>query len=73
MTYKTLRWCPERKAALLAALDYQLFDVAEIAERFLLSAEELAAWRRDLGRHGVPGLRATRVQIYQPERLGPKS
>ncbi len=60
-----LRWSPRRKAVLILALDYGLFSLEEACGRFALSAEELAAWRRDVGRHGIPGLRSTRVQIYR--------
>ena len=62
---KLMRWTPQRKAVLLLAIDYQLLSVAESLERFALTEEELASWRRALGRHGVPGLRATRLQIYR--------
>ena len=59
------RWSPQRKAALLLALDYALLSEAEVGNRFWVSDEELAAWRRDLGAYGVPGLRSTRLQIYR--------
>ena len=29
--------------------------------------EALRAWERDIKRYGVPGLRATRVQIYRQD------
>jgi len=40
----------------------------EARERYALSVEELRAWERDLGRHGLHGLRATRVQIYRQDK-----
>ena len=30
-----------------------------------ISIDEFLAWERDLDRYGVPGLRATRYQIYR--------
>jgi hypothetical protein len=59
------RWTPRRKAAVIAAIRGRIITVQEARERYGLSAEELAAWERDLDRFGVPGLRATRVQIYR--------
>jgi transposase-like protein len=59
------RWTPRRKAAVILAIRERIISVQEACERYDLSAEELAAWERDLDRFGVPGLRATRIQIYR--------
>lgn len=61
-------WSPQRKTVLLLAIDYRLIPLREAATRFALSDEELEGWRRDYGAHGPPGLRATRLQCYRPER-----
>ena len=37
----------------------------EACELHGISVEEFLAWARDLDRYGVPGLRATRYQIYR--------
>jgi hypothetical protein len=34
-------------------------------QRYALSVEEIRAWERQVERHGLYGLRATRVQIYR--------
>jgi hypothetical protein len=35
----------------------------------MLSLEELAAWEAALDQNGIPGLRATRLQIYRDVHL----
>jgi hypothetical protein len=60
----TNRWSPQRKTALLLALDYDLLSIAEARTRFDLSKEELASWRRQLGAAGTPAMRSTRLQLY---------
>jgi hypothetical protein len=37
-------------------------------DRYALSVEEIRAWERDLERHGLYGLRATRLQIYRRDK-----
>ena len=62
----TQRWVVRRKAEVLAAIRGGLIDRAEARRRWRLSDEELALWERAVDCAGVPGLRVTRVQIYQP-------
>jgi len=40
-------------------------SLAAICQAYKLSIEEFLAWERDMDRYGVPGLRATRYQIYR--------
>ena len=61
----TQRWTTRRKAALLEALHSGALTLDQALERYALSVEEIRAWERDLERHGLYGLRATRVQIYR--------
>jgi len=61
----TRRWTMYRKAAVLEALRSGALTVAEAAERYGLSVEELRSWERDFERYGVHGLRTTRVRIYR--------
>ncbi|MGN7932906.1 CtrA inhibitor SciP [Sphingopyxis sp. 22461] len=61
----TAHWVGRRKAELLAAIDGGLLSEREACERYRLSAEELAAWRRSVDRAGIPGLRVTRIQEYR--------
>ena len=62
---KTRRWTIRRKAAVLQALRGGELTLEQARERYALSVEEIRAWERDLERHGLYGLRATRVQIYR--------
>lgn len=61
----TRRWTIRRKAALLHGLRSGALTLQEASWRYALSMEELRAWERDFERHGLPGLRATRVQVYR--------
>ena len=42
-----------------------VLTLEEACRRYTLSVEEFLAWQRAIERHGVPGLRATRVQQYR--------
>ena len=42
-----------------------LASLEEVLDWYHMSADEFHAWERDIDRHGVPGLRSTRVQIYR--------
>ena len=59
----TRRWTIRRKAAVLQALHSGALTLDQALEHYALSVED--AWERDLERHGLYGLRATRVQIYR--------
>lgn len=58
----TKRWVARRKAAVLAALRSGALTIEEARQRYELSEEELRAWQRAFDAHGLPGLRATRLQ-----------
>lgn len=66
----TTYWVSRRKAEVLAAIDGGLLSLKEACERYRLSAEELAAWRRSIERAGIPGLRVTKVQHYRDQLIG---
>jgi transposase-like protein len=59
------RWVPSRKAAVIAALREGETTVEEVCRLYSLSREELLSWISAIERHGVPGLRSTRVQLYR--------
>lgn len=61
----TRRWVPRRKAEVVAAVEGGLITTAAALERYGLTAEEFASWCRAASRHGLAGLRATRVQDYR--------
>jgi len=62
---RTRRWTFRRKAALLQALRSGIITFEQGCDQYALSIEELRAWERDFERHGLYGLRATRVQLYR--------
>jgi hypothetical protein len=39
--------------------------IEEVCAIYNISVDEFIAWERHIDRHGVPGLRATRYQIYR--------
>ena len=54
-----------RKLAVVEAVRSGRLTLQEACERYRLSVDEFLAWERAIERHGVPGLRATRLQIYR--------
>jgi uncharacterized protein DUF1153 len=54
-----------RKAALIEAVRTNQITLGEAYRRYELSPEEFANWVATISKHGVPGLRATRFQIYR--------
>jgi hypothetical protein len=61
----TKRWVVKRKAMVVAAVRNGVLSVQEVCQRYNLSVEEFLAWQRAIDRYGIPGLRATRLQIYR--------
>jgi len=58
-------WTVRRKAAIVKAVRGGRVSLDEVCRIYKLSIEEFLAWERDMDRYGVPGLRATRYQIYR--------
>jgi transposase-like protein len=61
----TRRWVVRRKAAVVAAVQSGKITLEEACRRYNLSQEEFRAWQRAFEAHGLPGLRATRLQQYR--------
>jgi len=61
----TKRWVIRRKAEVVAAVHGGLLSLDEACKRYTLTVEEFLAWQRAIDRHGLAGLRATRVQQYR--------
>ncbi|NIJ08803.1 hypothetical protein FHS31_002427 [Sphingomonas vulcanisoli] len=61
----TTRWVVRRKAEVVAAVDGGLLSYEEVCDRYGLSMEEFAGWKRAVERSGMPGLRVTRIQHYK--------
>ena len=54
-----------RKGVVVAAIRDGLLSLEEACERYKLTLEEFLSWQRSIDRHGLPGLRATRIQDYR--------
>ena len=61
----TKRWVIRRKAEVVAAVRGGLLSLEEACERYTLTVDEFLSWQRLIDRHGLPGLRATRIQDYR--------
>jgi hypothetical protein len=61
----TTRWVIRRKAEVVAAVRGGLLTLEDACKRYSLTVEEFEGWRKSIERHGLPGLRTTRVQQYR--------
>jgi hypothetical protein len=61
----TKRWVIRRKAEVVAGVRSGLLSLEEACARYKLSVEEFLSWQRLIDRHGMRGLRATRLQEYR--------
>ena len=59
------RWVTRRKAEVVAAVHGGLLSADDACERYELSKEEFGGWELLYERHGVKGLRTTRLQNYR--------
>jgi hypothetical protein len=61
----TQRWVIRRKAEVVAAVRGGLLSLEEACDRYQLTSEEFIAWQQSIDRHGMAGLRTTRLQQYR--------
>lgn len=61
----TRRWVASRKAIVVAAVRGGLLSIEEACQRYRLTVDEFLTWQRLIDRHGLSGLRATRIQQYR--------
>ncbi len=61
----TRRWVIRRKAEVVAAVRGGLLSLEDACSRYTLTVEEYLSWQRSIDRHGLPGLRTTRIQQYR--------
>jgi Protein of unknown function (DUF1153) len=61
----TKRWVIRRKAEVVAAVRGGLLSLGDACKRYRLTVDEFLSWQRSIERHGLPGLRATRLQEYR--------
>jgi Protein of unknown function (DUF1153) len=59
------RWVIRRKAEVVAAVRGGILSLDEACDRYKLSVEEFLSWQRSIDRHGLRGLRTTRIQDYR--------
>ena len=58
----TTRWVASRKAVVVKAVVFGLIPEAEALDRYGLSEEEFALWRKAVELHGEKGLKVTAIQ-----------
>jgi len=63
--HTTKRWVIRRKAEVVAAVRGGLLSLEEACERYRLTVEEFLSWQASIEKHGLAGLRATRIQHYR--------
>ncbi len=63
----TQRWVIRRKAQVVAAVRGGLLSLEEACERYRLTVDEFLNWQESIARHGLAGLRTTKVQHYRSE------
>lgn len=61
----TKRWVIRRKAQVVVAVRSGVITLEEACKRYNLSMDEFLSWQRLIDRHGIGGLRATRIQQYR--------
>jgi len=62
---ETKRWVARRKAEVVAAVRAQLLTLEEACKRYNLSTEEFVGWEAAIDKHGLGGLRVTRIQDFR--------
>ena len=61
----TTRWVVRRKAQVVAAVRGGLISLDEACDRYALNVEEFLSWQKSIDRHGLSGLKTTRLQQYR--------
>ncbi len=69
----TERWVIRRKAEVVAAVRAGLISLEEACGRYRLSVEEFLSWQRLIDKHGLRGLRTTRLQQYRQSHENERS
>ncbi|ALL14320.1 DUF1153 domain-containing protein [Caulobacter henricii] len=62
---ETQRWVIRRKAEVVAAVRGGLLSLDEACDRYKLTNEEFLNWQQSIDKHGLAGLRTTRLQQYR--------
>jgi hypothetical protein len=64
----TKRWVIRRKAQVVSAVRKGVLSLEEACRRYMLTVDEFSAWERAIDKHGLAGLRTTRLQHYRGGR-----
>jgi Protein of unknown function (DUF1153) len=67
----TKRWVIRRKAEVVAGVRAGIISLEEACQRYTLSVEEFLSWQRSIDKHGLRGLRTTRIQDYRTVERDP--
>jgi len=59
------RWVVRRKAQVVAAVHGGLLSLDEACSRYKLTLDEFLSWQSSIEKHGLSGLRTTRIQQYR--------
>ena len=62
---ETKRWVARRKAEVVAAVRAGLLTLDDACKRYNLSTEEFVGWEAAIDKHGLGGLRVTRIQDFR--------
>jgi hypothetical protein len=62
---ETRRWVARRKAQVVDAVRAGRLTFDDACRRYNISHEEFASWERAIDRHGVRGLKVTRLQEFR--------
>lgn len=65
---QTRRWVARRKAEVVTAVRAGLLPIEDACRRYGISVEEFASWERLIDRHGLSGLRVTRLQDFRAKQ-----
>ena len=61
----TKRWTARRKASVVAAMLSGMITIEEVCCLYGLSVDEFVSWHNAMQRHGLQGLRTTKLQNYR--------
>ena len=61
----TKRWVVRRKAEVVTAVRAGLLTLEEACARYSLSVEEFSSWQALIEKHGMRGLRTTKLKEYR--------
>jgi hypothetical protein len=67
----TKRWVIRRKAAVVAAVKSGVITLDEVCQRYNISPQEFVIWQELIEKHGVRGLRVTRLKDYRKSKSTP--